>query len=68
MEFLAPFKNKPYLCNVKCMFGYPGRIPRGSKTLSTLLHFKELLIEQLFCFYLIKRRMKVRKKFVSSKL
>ena len=68
-EFLATIIKTSYLCNVKCMFDYPGRIPRGSKTLSTLLHFKELLsIEQLFYFYLIKRRIKVRKKFVSSKL
>ena len=25
------------------MIGYPGRIPRGSKTISTLLHFKSHL-------------------------
>ena len=36
----ASFRNTLYLCSVKCMFDYPGRIPRGSKTLSTLLHLK----------------------------
>jgi len=28
-EILASFRNTSYLCNVKCMFDYPGRIPRG---------------------------------------
>ena len=23
------FRKKSYICTVKCMFGYPGRIPRG---------------------------------------
>ena len=32
------------------MFDYPGRIPRGSKTLSTLLHFKEPLFSGFYYF------------------
>ena len=49
-EILATFRNNPYLCSVKCMFDYPGRIPRGSKTLSTLLHFKRVAEATLFLY------------------
>ena len=36
-EILATFRNNPYLCSVKCMFGYPGRIPRGASLIDNAL-------------------------------
>ena len=36
-EILATFRNNPYLCTVKCMFDYPGRIPRGASLIDNAL-------------------------------
>ena len=36
-EILATFRNNPYLCSVKCMFDYPGRIPRGASLIDNAL-------------------------------
>ena len=36
-EILATFRNNPYLCTVKCMFDYPGRIPRGANLIDNAL-------------------------------
>ena len=36
-KILATFRNNPYLCSVKCMFGYPGRIPRGASLIDNAL-------------------------------
>ena len=30
-EFLASFRNTSYLCNVKCMFDYPGKFPERAR-------------------------------------
>jgi len=39
-KMFGSFKKTIYICQrQKVAFGYPGRIPRGSKTLSTLLHY-----------------------------
>ena len=46
-EILASFRNTSYLCNVKCMFDYPGRIPRGQAYIDTT-HFKRVASATLF--------------------
>ncbi len=50
-EKFAKLRNYSYLCSVKCMFDYPGRIPRGQDYIDTT-HFRKPLFSGFFFCYI----------------